>query len=47
MLNHARTADPAQQPPEYRSWKWVAGGIVCLGSGVGLGWLAVQSALDS
>jgi hypothetical protein len=37
MLRHAKTADPERQPADYKAWHWVAGGIVCLGSGALLG----------
>ncbi len=41
MLHHARTTDPARQPPGYRAWHWVAGGILCIGTGLVFGAYAV------
>ena len=33
LLHHAKTADPTRQPPGYRAWHWVAGGIFSIGAG--------------
>jgi hypothetical protein len=37
MLYHAKTADPEEQAPGYKAWRWVVGGIVCLGAGAYVG----------
>jgi hypothetical protein len=45
MIHRARTRDPRAMPDANAPWRWVAGGVVCIGASMLLGYVAVRRAM--